>query len=335
MSSVEALAVEACRVRLGLSPGPLQSPLEADLAPTLMALEAEGLHGLVADLWLPHTERPEVRQVVGLCRLRHQRLGRELHCLASASPCDLLVFKGAATGTYLYQAGQRDCRDMDVQVGPSDRTAFVGMLRSRGYQTEAAEGNSYQRGVLQVDLHEHPLGLAERLFPIPLDEIWAQSETLTGRMRRPSYEMEFVLGLVHSAKHGFGRMVWLLDSALLLQRLPASRVLPVVQRYGASRLLDYSLWAMVELFQMAPPPGLEQAIRPWGQRGLLERWLLTKIRQRRGTDRLGRLLLAFACPRPQARWWLLRSLLWPPGLRLGEQLRRLPRLLQLLYQGEL
>lgn len=329
------LAIQACRIHLGLAQSKLESPLETEVPSVLMALEGEGLHGLVADLWLPHTDSLAVRQAAGFCRLRHERVERELSLLAAASPCDFLVLKGAALGSYLYRPGQRDCRDIDLLVDPGGRTAFEAALRDRGYLPDPAAGHSFLRGSLQVDLHEHPLGLAERLFPMALPDFWEHSLPLQGRLRRLTDEFEFLVGLIHEAKHGFGRLVWLLDSALLLQGMEPGRVQELVQRYGLSRLLDYALWAMLDLFQMEPPKGLEAALKPWAQRGWLEKWLLSKIGLRRGTDRLGRLLLALACTKSGARWWLLRSLLWPPGMGWAEQFRRLPRLLQLWIQGEL
>lgn len=270
-------------------------PAHADLPALLAALEGEGLRGLA----LEHLQQlPLVRQAARLERFRHQRGQSELRRLAAVLPAPTLVLKGGALQTRLYAPGQRTVRDFDLLVRPQD------LARTQAALPPPAPAQA-RLAHFDLDLHHDPLHQAAGLFPFRCEEWWSHCRPLQGQLYVLDSDYELLLGLVHAAKHGFSRMIWLVDLALLLREQDPQPFLALVRCRGLTRILEWCLFLQREFFGLRLGPPWDDLGLPWARRGWLEKRLLEKVLQRQAQDYEGRLFLLLALP-----WWKRPGYAW-------------------------
>ena len=116
---------------------------------------------------------------------------------------------------------------------PADHSRAKALLLSLGFI--ASEADDYHcrflRGEVPVELH---FSIAKpRYFPFDLESIWIHShlEVFRGKPVRTMSEDDQILYLCsHGLKHGFSRLIWILDVAMALKCLRQCSYEEVVQR---------------------------------------------------------------------------------------------------------
>jgi len=139
----------------------------------------------------------------------------------------VMVLPGASLLSLYPDLGCRPMDDMDVLAAPSDYRAVAVALRLCGLQTIARHPGLLVRRGLTLDLHRDPLN-TER---VPARSLAGglDVETMWSRRRRieldgmevlvPGIWDEVLYTAAHAVRHGYSRLTWLLDLALLADRI--------------------------------------------------------------------------------------------------------------------
>ena len=135
---------------------------------------------------------------------------------------EVLPLKGPALALALYgDAALRQSNDVDILVRLDDFSTAEALLLSQGFSALGAASEHdrrFVRGELLVELH---FELASpRFFPFDIDGIWSRSRRsdFRGRPARAMSKGDLVLYLcAHGLKHGFSRLIWILDLSHALQ----------------------------------------------------------------------------------------------------------------------
>jgi len=137
---------------------------------------------------------------------------------------DLFPLKGPVLAETLYgSVTLRSCSDLDLLVRPEDFQRAELLLFQIGFTAQPVDDyhRRFIRDGISVELH---YGIAPlRYFPFDLAGIWARARR--GEFRgHPIFIMsagDLVLFLcLHGMKHGFSRLIWILDVARALARVP-------------------------------------------------------------------------------------------------------------------
>lgn len=235
----------------------------------------------------------------------------------------VLVFKGCSLTFHLYpRPGLRACGDIDLAARPEHWPALRSGLEKLEFQ-EIARGQ-FHRGVVGVDLHEHPLHQLTELIGPKSREWWRDARPLWEDrpfLRRLSLEHEFILTLLHASKHAFSRAGWVVDVALLAQRADPDSLAEAVTHYRARRQLAYAKHCLNNWFEWNFPTQL-QAVA-WTRLTRLEKRFLKVVLERRAPDFLGMLTPLGSADNPyRALRYLLRSL-YPTNARFWQRSREL------------
>jgi hypothetical protein len=135
---------------------------------------------------------------------------------------EALPLKGPALALTLYgDAALRQSTDLDLLVRRNDFPRAEALLLSQGFTGLGALSEHDRRflhGELLVELH---FELASpRFFPFDIDGIWSRSRSsdFRGKPARAMSEGDLALYLcAHGLKHGFSRLIWILDIARALR----------------------------------------------------------------------------------------------------------------------
>lgn len=153
----------------------------------------------------------------------------ELLAALEARSIKVLTLKGPALALLLHQdIASRPCGDIDLLVDPAQATAAAAVLVERGFVPDldiaigklvmVSKDCTYVRGGLHVELHwrlfDNP-----HLLNWPFGSLW-QARTIVCLNGRPvptlSVRHYGVYLAVHGIRHGWQRLRWLMDMALLL-----------------------------------------------------------------------------------------------------------------------
>ena len=135
---------------------------------------------------------------------------------------DVLPLKGPALALALYgDVALRSSNDLDLLVRRDDFPRCEALLLERGFLPLgplSEHDRRFVRDGLLVELH---FELASpRDFPFEVDEIWSRSlrDNFRGLPVRAMSNADLVLFLCsHGLKHGFSRLIWILDVARALR----------------------------------------------------------------------------------------------------------------------
>ena len=260
----------------------------------------EGLWGMLCQ---QQNWRPEYMLEMGR-QGRWLDLLHELDQELAKRNASAVVFKGGSAISGLYPGlALRPLSDLDLWVDEHAAHVFAEL----GFQTVSARPHVMARGQFRLDLHQHPLGRQGQVFAWNLSRARAAAIPLGahGGLYRFQAEDETLVALLHAGKHGYSRMIWLADLALLLQRCRPEQLRAILKEAEAGRYLHYARWMLRE------ESGLHAAdwagsirINPF------ERWFLEGCLRRRPSSRAGMLLplLSLRSPRRAARylWSALR-----------------------------
>jgi Uncharacterised nucleotidyltransferase len=171
------------------------------------------------------------------CREIAERFAAELEGLLqqfAEHRIDVLPLKGPALASALYgDATLRSCNDLDLLVRRADYERAETLLFDRGFSARPAGDHDrrFLRDGLPVELHSE-LG-SPRDFRFDLDDIWNRShlDEFRGKPVHVMSDDDLVLYLCsHGLTHGFSRLIWILDVAQALGRLPDCNYKVLMQR---------------------------------------------------------------------------------------------------------
>jgi hypothetical protein len=180
---------------------------------TLLALDAN----------MPGFFRDAARE----CRAAAESLGAELEALLrgfAGNAIEILPLKGPALALALYgDVALRQSNDVDLLVRRDDFPRTEALLLGWGFSALGAPSEHDRRFLRRGLLVELHFELASpRFFPFDIDGIWSRSRRIDFRDKpaRAMSNIDLVLYLcAHGLKHGFSRLIWILDLARALQGL--------------------------------------------------------------------------------------------------------------------
>ena len=181
---------------------------------------------------------------------------------------DVLPLKGPALAESLYgDATMRQCNDLDLLVRGDDYPRAETLLLRLGFAASSEMDDYHRRFVrngVPVELH---FGIASpRYFPFDLDRVWRRSTegAFRGSPMRVMSDDDLVLFLcLHGLKHGFSRLIWILDVSRSLNRIPIGHYETLMQR---ARREGQEAWLLIgcevvrEMLPQQLPPGIDAVI---------------------------------------------------------------------------
>jgi hypothetical protein len=201
-------------------PGNIDWPRLRDLAVEngVLAIVHESLSEMRADL------PGFFASAAGECRRSAEEfaaiLEELLHSFAERA-IDVLPLKGPALAAVLYgDATSRSYNDLDLLVRPGDYRRAEALLLDLGFVGQETDDyhRRFVRDGIPVELH---LEVASpRYFRFDSDGIWRRSriEHFRGKATHAMCADDLVLYLcLHGLKHGFSRLIWILDAARALR----------------------------------------------------------------------------------------------------------------------
>ena len=205
------------------------------------------------------------------CRAAAESLGAELEELLrgfGGDDIDVLPLKGPALALALYgDVALRQSNDIDLLVRRDDFPRAEALLLRWGFTALGAPSEHdrrFLRGGLLVELH---FELASpRFFPFDIDGIWSRSRRVDfcGKPARAMSNIDLVLYLcAHGLKHGFSRLIWILDLARVLQGLEPreyQELMRQAQRRGLRPWLLIGCEVVRAMFPQQFPIELDAAI---------------------------------------------------------------------------
>ena len=213
--------------------------------------------------------------------------------LLTAADVAFLSVKGPLLAQALYGGLEvRHAGDLDLFVRPEQLAAADATLRAAGYRRSMPDfdltprqwrefqrlKNDFEylnvRGDLRVEVEWRLAGLSELTFA---DEQARGESTILGREKilRLSQETEFLYLFTHGAGHGWFRLFWLVDVALLLQRQPHvdwPRLMKAARQHG----VETAVWQGTRLAEVLLGVPLPEALRVPAARETSVRWLASK-----------------------------------------------------------
>ena len=181
---------------------------------------------------------------------------------------EVLPLKGPALAMALYgDAAMRQANDLDLLVRRGDFPGAESLLLGLGFTGLGATGDHdrrFLRGELLVELH---FELASpRFFPFEIDGIWNRSRASNFHripIRAMSSNDRVLYLSAHGLKHGFSRLIWILDVARSLRGWSDGEYRDLVrqaQRQGLLAWLLIGCEVVRTVFPEQLPEGLHIAI---------------------------------------------------------------------------
>jgi hypothetical protein len=222
------------------------------------------------------------------------QLGRVLAALNTAS-VPVIVLKGAALGRTLYPSSTlRPYGDLDVLVHEEDWVAVHEALVSLGYGAiqalQAPPPKVWGRKAYYHTQYQHPdpdLGIKVEvhydawwysLRPRLGEQYWRRAVDLVvggAQAKMLSAEDQIIQLSAHLHHHGYNRLIWFTDLALLLhdRRIDWDYVVRASREEGIGVFVYYSLHYVERLLGVGPPKGVLDNLRP----GLIPAWLHDRL----------------------------------------------------------
>ena len=299
----------------------------------LRAANQEGLRGPLAHALIEGgLKDDQVRTAVHeevVWNAQYVALLRSLDAALQKSGEQAIVLKGASLLPTVYggKMGARVLSDIDLFVSPKTLRTIGQALIGMGYKPRPDEPSTFSQKGLSVDLHLEITGRVEGAFNFETEAIWQNSLPLADytALRTLSPEDQWLQLAVHATKHSFRRWIWLLDLALVWPLLDCERWEQRARQLQAERIATYTAHLLREVVGLDPVPDLIPLNR-------VERAFLARVKERRASESLGKLIPIFSVP----TWWgklryLLRFL--RPQTPLQSQKDRLVQVLQMARQA--
>lgn len=181
---------------------------------------------------------------------------------------EVLPLKGPALAKALYgDVAMRPCDDLDLLVRREDLSRAEKLLLDMGFAAPA-EGDDYHRKFirdgLMVELHFEVA--SPRSFLFDLAGLWSRTRSgeFQGAHMRVMADEDLVLFLcLHGLKHGFSRLIWILDLAHALGKMQAEGSWELAQharQQGLEQVLLIGCEVVREVFPQQLPQELEAVL---------------------------------------------------------------------------
>jgi hypothetical protein len=179
----------------------------------------------------------------------------------------------------------RPLGDVDLLVADDQKHDFIRMLVECGYAPAAGHyPNLMRKENLCIDLHTHILERLDRLqvlFPKKFVCVFRQrSAPLHGRCVRVADPIDNLLALCcHALKHGYSRLIWLVDLHELLLALEKTtpkvwdEICARARAWRQEKSLLYALILLEAVFGLAVPAAVKKTLG-LARLGCLEKYML-------------------------------------------------------------
>lgn len=264
----------------GLSLG-LTSQGEAGAREMFSRAELHGVAGVIWDAWKAEGRHVEAGLAAkldarGLAReMDHDAHLAMLRRIDAALTVPAIALKGPQLAArYYVRPSARGTTDIDLLVAEQDVDSALASLKAVGYElADSLEKVAWafrnhhhihlvRPGAPDLELHFH----AYRGFGITLrNELLAERSLPAdgfSAIRVPAAEDELVYLAVHAAAHRFGRLGWLYDLRLVVERMPSGAIAAAGARareWGVARALALSAELLADVLGVDP-----QLVRPLG-----------------------------------------------------------------------
>lgn len=206
------------------------------------------------------------RNAVRNSRLSSEKLALELeHLLANFARrrIEVIPLKGPVLAEKLYgDVTLRPCVDLDLLVPVGNYMRAEELLKNEGWAA-SAPADEYQRKFVREDLLvELHFGVASpRSFRFDVDGAWsrAQNSTFRGQPMKSLSDIDRALYLLlHGLKHGYSKLIWILDAAHALEILQCGprELVECARAQGLEKVLYIGCAMINEVFPERLPEDL-------------------------------------------------------------------------------
>jgi hypothetical protein len=281
--------------------------LPENLENLFLEVSVEGLAGVLAMVLMQRGDVPPELLSAAKDRVKGETV-RNLRWLSELvrlddvfadAGCDILVLKGAAMlhNQYKSRVAARYLSDLDLMVREEQLQGVEQAMKQLGYCSTDGLNYFQESTYLSVDLHTDPIKRVGAVFTFNVDKLWQDSVMVqVGTykvLRGLCPEDQFLYQAVHALKHGFVRLSWLLDLALMYDVVQPQALWERAKRSRSERVLGYTFWLIETLFQLPTPIGLRKLVP---RLNIVERCFLNRVAQRRSPASVGKLMAAFSLP---------------------------------------
>ncbi|HEX3470277.1 MAG TPA: nucleotidyltransferase family protein, partial [Silvibacterium sp.] len=181
---------------------------------------------------------------------------------------EVLPLKGPVLAETLYgDAMMRPCNDLDLLVRREDFQNAEVLLFDMGFVTRAAADDYHRRFLREGVMVELHYGVASpRSILFDVEGLWSRAgqRRFRSELMRVMSEEDLVLFLCHHGlKHGFSRLIWILDVAGALRRAwhrGPEVLMQSARRQGLERVLLIGCEIVRETFPQQLPEGIDTVI---------------------------------------------------------------------------
>lgn len=188
---------------------------------------------------------------------------------------EAIALQGICLVSALYKdLGLRPLGDIDLLVKPYCQDRLKECLLRAGYRAvDPVYPNVMSKGAIALDIHVNPLNLerigARRfIFPEDSELIWQRAIPMFSSSQgllRPDISDNFSLLSAHALKHGYSRLIWMVDlheSLRALEKVQGGWQLIVdgASRWKQQRAVAYALVLVEKMFGLVAPAQVRKSL---------------------------------------------------------------------------
>ena len=198
---------------------------------------------------------------------------QDLASQLAAADIPVMALQGLSLIDLYGDAGIRSLGDVDLMVHPRHKNRFKELLRETGCTVPASVyPDLLYMNDIWIDVHTDLLGLGRirhrrHLFPEDLDPLWERAEPFFDNNRmflRPALTDNLVALSAHALKHGYSRLIWVVDLLETVRQLTDhsagwEAVLAAARFWRQERVLCYTILLLEKYFNLRVPDEVKQA----------------------------------------------------------------------------
>ncbi|MCP4680784.1 MAG: nucleotidyltransferase family protein [Desulfobacterales bacterium] len=184
------------------------------------------------------------------------------HRLGNSGP-PVMAIQGLSVADIYGDPGLRPLGDADLMVPPGSKGRFRIVLLEAGYTIpDFSYVDLYYKDGLWIDTHTHILNIdriksRKHLFPEDLTSLWERAVPFSEKLPifiRPEPVDNFIALSAHALKHGYSRLIWLVDlHELLLNGLDWQELTARAGFWRQEKVVLYALILVEEFFHLSIP----------------------------------------------------------------------------------